>query len=92
MLQLTNGTINEVSTTAMLGEMTTGGTGLTGAGEYQISPWTWQTYWYSYPVYVCADKTKKAIEILKALQAEKILRCDSVPRFIALVDKISALL
>jgi hypothetical protein len=50
------------------------------------------TYWQSYPVYVCEDKTKKAIDVIKALQAEKLLKCDSVPRFIALVEKISQLL
>lgn len=63
-------------------------TGLSNCVQY----WPYQTYWGSYPVYVCTDKTKKAIEILKALQAEKLIKCDSVPRFIALVEKISGLL
>lgn len=54
--------------------------------------WPYQTSWYGYPVYVCSDKTKKAIEVLKALQDEKLLKCESVPRFIALVEKISNLL
>lgn len=49
-------------------------------------------YWNSYPVYVCTDKTAKAIEILKSLQAEKLLDVKSVPRFIELVEKISGLL
>ena len=50
-------------------------------------------YWYeSYPVYVCTDKTKKAIEILKALQADKQIECKSVPKFIELVEKIAGLL
>ena len=34
----------------------------------------------------------QAIEILKVLQAEKKIRCDSVPKFIELVEKISAIL
>ena len=49
-------------------------------------------YWNNYPLYVCTDKTKKALDVLKALQAEKLLKCDSVPRFIELVEKISNLL
>lgn len=49
-------------------------------------------YWNNYPVYVTTDKTKKAIEVLKALQAEKLLDCKSVPRFIELVEKISGIL
>lgn len=55
-------------------------------------PYNGYTVWNNYPVYICTDKTKKAIEILKALQAEKLLECKSVPRFIELVDKISNLL
>lgn len=63
-----------------------------GTGNYPYT-WPYQTiYWQSYPVYVCTDKTKKAIDILKALQAEKLLECKSVPRFIELVDKIAGLL
>lgn len=50
------------------------------------------TYWNNYPVYICTDKTKKAIDVLKALQAEKVIECKSVPRFIELVEKISNLL
>lgn len=46
----------------------------------------------SYPIYVCTDKTKKAIEVLKALQAENLLECKSVSKFIELVEKISNLL
>ncbi len=50
------------------------------------------TTWSGWPVYVTTDKTKKAIDILKTLQAEKMIKCDSVPRFIELVEKISGLL
>jgi hypothetical protein len=64
-----------------------------GSTYFDSYHWPYQTvYWNSYPVYVCTDKTKKAIEVLKALQAEKLLKCDSVPRFIALVEKSSNLL
>lgn len=49
-------------------------------------------YWNTWPVYVCTDKTKKAIQVLKALQADKLIKCDSVPKFIALVEKISSIL
>src|SRR5678815_1583938 len=101
MLQVINHAIQEVST-----ELTTtiGGedwnnhngsvTGPASLGWYPTGDyWPYQTvYWNSYPVYVCTDKTKKAIEVLKALQADKLLKCDSVPRFIELVEKISNLL
>lgn len=50
------------------------------------------TYWNHYPVYVTVDKTKKAIDILKALQADKQIHCTSVTKFIELVDKIAQLL
>lgn len=96
MLQAVNGTIQE--TMAMSS---------TSAGDYppvshgfigQVSIsndagyWGQPIYWNNYPVYVCTDKTKKAIEVLKALQAEKLLKCDSVTQFIELVEKISGLL
>lgn len=50
----------------------------------------YQTTWCGYPVYYCIDKTAEAIEILKELQAEKLIKVESVPRFIALVEKIAA--
>lgn len=55
-------------------------------------PYSYQTYWMNYPVYITTDKTKKAIEILKTLQAEKLLECKSVNKFIELVEKISNIL
>jgi hypothetical protein len=48
--------------------------------------------WNGYPVYIRTDKTKKAIDILKALEADKTLKVASVPKFIALVEKIADLL
>jgi hypothetical protein len=45
-----------------------------------------------HPVYVCTDKTKKAIDVLKALEASKLIKCQSVPKFIALVEQIAGLL
>jgi hypothetical protein len=41
---------------------------------------------------VTSDKTAKAIEILKTLQDEKLIDVKSVPKFIALVEKIKGLL
>lgn len=46
----------------------------------------------SYPIYVCTDKTAKAIEILKKLQADKVIDVKSVNRFIQLVEDIAAIL
>jgi hypothetical protein len=98
MLQLTNGSIVEMP---IADGTYTGGTTQTvtsnncfSTGSYQYWPYdaTHTVYWNSYPVYVCSDKTKKAIEILKTLQAEKKIRCDSVPKFIDLVEKIAAIL
>ena len=99
MLQLTNGSIVEMP---IPDGTYTGGTTQTVTanncfltGNYYYWPYNSDTqtvYWNSYPVYVCSDKTKKAIEILKTLQAEKKIRCDSVPKFIELVDKIAAIL
>lgn len=101
MLQVVNGNIQEnlagmqSMTVSSHNQMSTGAY----VGDYQYQPplsntyWPYQTvYWNSYPVYICQDKTKKAIEVLKALQAEKLLKCESVPRFISLVEMISALL
>lgn len=96
MLQITDGAITETiySGTGVV-SMTVGSSmaGLAQASNcLEYNGWPYQTYWQHYPVYVCLDKTKKAIEVLKALQAEKLLKCDSVPRFIELVEKISGLL
>ncbi len=100
MLQEVDGSICEMTVTnasVTTGNMF-GGIGQTNSGDYLsntlLTTACIQTYWYygSYPVYVCTDKTKKAIEVLKALQSEKLLDCKSVPRFIELVEKISNLL
>jgi hypothetical protein len=61
-----------------------------GYGYYQSYPTL--IHWNSYPVYVTSDKTAKAIEILKTLQDEKLIDVKSVPKFIALVEKIKGLL
>jgi len=98
MLQLTNGSIVEMP----LGEVTTSNNCSFTTGGFvpttttvpfpDYTYYACNTIWNSYPVYVCSDKTKKAIEILKALQAEKQIECKSVPKFIELVEKISNLL
>lgn len=93
MLQEMNNAIYEVSQTISSGGyVPTTTTGIVGNCTIDYWPPQQTIYWNSYPVYICTDKTKKAIEVLKALQAEKLLKCDSVPRFIALVDKIAGLL
>ena len=45
-----------------------------------------------YPVYICSDKTAKAIEVLKALEADKVIELRSVKKFIEMVEKISSIL
>lgn len=88
MLQQQNDSIVEMSYTGMA-QTTTGGLVPTSN-----TIWTSDPYWYylNYPVYVSTDRTKKAIDILKALEKEKLLKVQSVPRFIELVEKISVLL
>ena len=101
MLQEVNGTIQEVLPSATLTTsncVSVGGTyvpsstiqwnGLTQQSDYA----SYGYWWHGYPVYVCTDKTKKAIDVLKALEADKLIKCQSVPKFIALVEKIAGLL
>lgn len=57
-----------------------------GLSNYQFIPWQ------NYTVYYCTDKTKKAIEVLKHLQEKKLLTCNSVNKFIELVEEISNIL
>lgn len=94
MLQVVNNTIQETLTTPSVASFSMNGIGqTTGCGDWTTTGYCGSPiYWNQYPVYVCTDKTKKAIEVLKALQAEKMLTCNSVPRFIELVEKISNLL
>ena len=63
-------------------------------GYFPYTDWWTQpiTYWQSYPVYVYTDKTAKAIQVLKALEEQKLLKLASVKQFISLVEKIAALL
>jgi hypothetical protein len=57
-----------------------------------LNPTVWYNVsWSNYAVYVCTDKTKKAIEVLKALEADG-LKVQSVPKFIKLVEKIAGIL
>lgn len=73
-----------------MGSLTNDGSYLTGGLWNGCSPY--QTVWQSYPVYICTDKTKKAIDILKQLQDDKVLEVRSVNKFIDLVEKIANLL
>lgn len=67
--------------------------GSISGGNYTYAPVSVPTIWWNqYPVYVCTDKTAKAIEVLKKLQAEKHLDVKSVPRFIELVEMIASIL
>ncbi len=91
MLQLmTNNCVQEVP--HLTGGLDGSGSGLIG-GSVQYYP-NYQQFvpWMNYTVYYCTDKTKKAIEVLKHLQNKKILTCNSVNRFIELVEEISNLL
>jgi hypothetical protein len=95
MLQLQNQAIQEYPNT--YGGTSDDAYGLTAGSlpvgnAYWPYPSTQMIWWNQYPVYVCTDKTKKAIEILKALQADKQLECKSVRKFIELIEKISGLL
>ncbi len=94
MLQQYQNAIQEVTTGGYVPTTTTGGNYTSQCVDTgYLGQWPYSTvYWHNYPVYVCSDKTKKAIEVLKALQSEKLLKCDSVPRFIELVEKIAGLL
>jgi hypothetical protein len=99
MLQFSDGAIQEVRNPSIAvtafgdtaGNYTLGHVSPVTSSAVQYT-WPYTTYWQSYPVYICTDKTAKAIEVLKCLQAEKLLKCDSVPRFIQLVEKIAGLL
>ncbi len=85
-----NGSIYEtgsVTTTGVVSNTIAGGI------SDNITTGCYQTYyWGNYPVYVCTDKTKKAIDIVKALEAAKHLKITSVPKFLALVEEIAGLL
>lgn len=91
MLNAVNGAITETLTVSNASAVTTGSIGIGGNAtttncvDYS-QPFT---YWNSWPVYVCTDKTAKAIQILKMLQAEDIIDVKSVPKFIGLVEKIA---
>ncbi len=95
MLELSNGAIVEASAQNFACQQVNAigfQSGSNTIGGLGSNSYPYQTHWYSYPVYVCSDKTAKAIEILKALQADKILEVKSVPKFIELVEKISGIL
>ncbi len=95
MLQLMNETIQEIPTTlTTTGTFTANGIGQTNCNEWPLTTNAFYQpyYWMNYPVYVCTDKTKKAIDILKHLQAKKKIRCDDVEKFITLVEEIAGLL
>lgn len=85
MLQVLNGAVTETMTAGYFPQYSDN-------AELQASNCVAQYgYWNSYPVYICHDKTKKAIEVLKALEADG-LKVQSVKKFIELVEKISAVL
>lgn len=97
MLTVTNGAIYETGdgtpTNISVNTSQVTGYGYNGISQtVDYIPSTQTVYWNSWPVYITTDKTKKAIEVLKALQAEKLLDCKSVPKFIELVEKIAGLL
>jgi hypothetical protein len=91
-LKLNDGTVRENS---IYGTYNNELNQLTQQCQGQISN-CWQpqpyTYWGSYPVYINTDRTKKAIDILKALEADKTISFKSVSKFIELTEKIAKLL
>ena len=86
MLQVVGNSIQETTTGGMNFDIPNGEYTMTST----VACWAPYTIWNSYPVYVCSDRTAKAIEILKALQSEKVIKVESVPRFIELVEKIAS--
>lgn len=96
MLTASNGAIYETASMATTGAMTkAGAVQMTQAmncvdyGQYTVPYYQWG----GYQVYVCHDKTKKAIEVLKCLQREKLVKkIEDVDGFIAMVEKIAAIL
>ncbi len=99
MLQEVNGCIQEADMPISNVTLTTTGgnsacyPSITTGNTITIGPWYQPYTWYqSYPVYVCTDKTRKAIDILKMLEADKVVKVTSVPKFIALVEKIAGVL
>ncbi len=91
MLTLSDGSLHEGNTSATF---SIGGQNM--IGDYYGHPLMGQyitTYhWNSYPCYITTDKTAKAIEIIKALQSDKIIDVKSVNKFIELVERIVNLL
>ena len=55
--------------------------------QYTVYPW-WPAYW---PV-ACQDRTQQAFRVLKAMLDAKMLKLKTVEDFIAVVDKITAVL
>jgi hypothetical protein len=75
-------------------ESTAGGPTEYVSGQYMLQNQNCLGHSWSYgpyPIYITRDSTAKAIAILKKLQDEKVLEIKSVPRFIELVDLITAL-
>jgi hypothetical protein len=96
-MQVIDGAIREAGTQTVTGfdqniadSGTWNGNGVTHIYDYPSQMPAY--YWQSYPVYVCTDKTAKAIAVLKALEADGITQIVSVSKFIELVEKIAALL
>lgn len=90
MLQVQDGAVYEIG---KLTATNNTATNCVTVGQYTYWPgYTPNIYWGNYPVYVTTDKTAKAIEILKALQADKLIKCKDVDEFIALVEKIYGIL
>jgi hypothetical protein len=105
MLQLANGSVVEEAPSMAAGTLTGGGLianmdGINNNGAtFSFFPdcpaqvqYIYQTVWQGYPVYVCHDKTAKAIQVLKQLEEDRILKVNSVKKFIELVEKIAGIL
>lgn len=66
-------------------------TGEASNNYLQTSNCVLQYPYVNYPSYIYIDKTKKAIDILRALEAKKLVEFKSVNKFLELVDEISKL-
>jgi hypothetical protein len=70
---------------------------LTRTGDFTGIPWPQQYYWtpntytYYWPSFQ-PDKTRQAFQIIQLLEEKKLIKLNSVKKFVALVDEIYKIL
>lgn len=89
--EMANGGLTETIGTITTTSPTDNGSGYWINGIFHAYPYQ-QVAWNNFPIYICTDKTAKAIEILKMLEKEKLIELKSVSKFISYVEKIVATL